>query len=98
MKLLTVPEVAAILRVDRSTIYEWARERWLPSVALTPRAIRFRESDLEEFIRARGRSNSKGQFEANKPGQNYAPAHRPEPYRPTRRRLLPGSKRGGNFV
>lgn len=50
-RLLTVNEAAVKLGVKRATMYEWARERRIPTVKLFGRALRFRESDLEKLIR-----------------------------------------------
>lgn len=54
--LLTTGEVAAILRVSRSTVHEWATSGTLPSIKLGkgPRAPRrFDPAVLREWIRAR---------------------------------------------
>jgi len=48
--LLTAQQVAEKLGVKRSTAYQWAYERRLPTVKLG-RALRFRESEIEKFIR-----------------------------------------------
>ena len=50
-RLLTVEEAATKLGVKRATLYEWARERRIPTVKLFGKALRFRESDLEKLIR-----------------------------------------------
>lgn len=57
-RLLTADEVAAILRVGRSTVYEWARRGDLPSVVLHRgrgrNVRRWEPSAIDAFI-ARGR-------------------------------------------
>jgi len=50
-RLLTVNEVAQILGVKRSTVYQWAYQRRLLTVKLRGRALRFRLSALERIIR-----------------------------------------------
>ena len=56
-KLLAVDEAAAILKVKPGTIYDWASRGVLPHVRILAGhrrpVIRFRRSDLEEFIRDR---------------------------------------------
>lgn len=84
-KLLRASEVAEILQVDRSTIYEWAREGWLPSVALTPGTVRFRETDVEEFVQKRARPNGNG---ASRQNHAHHSAPTKEPHKVTKRRLL----------
>jgi len=58
-RLLTAEDVADLLRVGRSTVYEWARRGDLPCVVLRRgrgRAVRRWEPDaIDAFIRA-GRS------------------------------------------
>lgn len=49
-KLLTVPEVAKILRVSRSAAYSLVRVRELPAVRIG-RSLRVRPETLERFIR-----------------------------------------------
>jgi excisionase family DNA binding protein len=62
-QLLTADEVADLLRVGRSTVYEWARRGDLPCVVLRQgngRAVRRWEARaLDEFIR-RGRTSAEG--------------------------------------
>ena len=54
--LLTAPEVAAILRLGRSTVYEMSRRGELPSVEIRQgrgRTIRrWRASDIAAFVEA----------------------------------------------
>ena len=53
-RLLVVHEVAALLRVSRSTVAEWSRRGLLPSVVLSRgrgRSVRrWRAADVEAFI------------------------------------------------
>jgi excisionase family DNA binding protein len=52
-RLLTTREVADRLRVNAETVLRWHRRGDLPSVRLSTRAIRFRETDVEAFVEAR---------------------------------------------
>ena len=53
-RLLSVSQVAEMLCVKESTIYCWSYERRLPTVKLG-RALRFRLSVIEAFIKANER-------------------------------------------
>ncbi len=53
--LLTVKDVAAILRVHPNTIYEKARKAEIPSVRTSGSRIRFREREVKEWIDIRSR-------------------------------------------
>jgi excisionase family DNA binding protein len=46
-----VPEVAEVLRVPVSTVYEWIAERRLPHVKLGHRTLRVDRADLLAWIR-----------------------------------------------
>lgn len=50
--LLTVPEVAQILRVDRSYVYRIIREGRLPALRPTPSKTRVVKSELSAFLDA----------------------------------------------
>ena len=50
--LLTVREVAALLRVDRSYVYRLIREGRLPVVRLTPHKTWVPKADLLAFLEA----------------------------------------------
>jgi len=50
-RLLKPREVAEILGVALSTVYQWAYERRIPHVKLRGRALRFRLSAIEKTIR-----------------------------------------------
>ncbi len=47
--LLTVDEVASMLRVQKSTIYKWTHIKFIPHVKVGGR-IRFREQDIEAWL------------------------------------------------
>jgi excisionase family DNA binding protein len=48
--LLTVPEVAKILRINPETVRNWARDGRLSPVPLPSRMLRFRRSDVEALL------------------------------------------------
>ena len=48
-RLLSVPEVAALLGVSRAQIYRYVAAG-LPCVRLSDRVLRFRASDLERWV------------------------------------------------
>lgn len=50
-RLLRPAEVAEILQVHQSNVYRMARRGVLTSVVLPPKTLRFRQSDIESFIR-----------------------------------------------
>lgn len=60
MRLLTVKEVADVLRVTPARVYEMGRLRVLPAVRLG-RTVRFDEAELQKFIVGGGRPGNKGE-------------------------------------
>lgn len=71
-KLLTVKEVQQILRVSRSTIYQWIREGALPVVNLRKngarRILRIEQRKLEVFLYDKGREVTSDQRRGEKMG------------------------------
>ena len=57
-KLLTAKQLAEILQVDLSTIYWWSHTEFIPYVKLG-KCVRFRESEVESWLKERGRSGRK---------------------------------------
>ena len=49
-RLLDVREVAAMLGVKHTTVYQWAYQRRLPVIKLMGHALRFRLSDIQRLI------------------------------------------------
>ena len=58
--LLTVPEVADLLRVQESTVYTWAESGALP-VYRVGRLLRFRSSEVEAWLAGRAASGRLGE-------------------------------------
>ena len=52
--LLTVDEAAAFLKIKRTTLYTWAYRQQIPSQKVG-RALRFRQSELEEWLNSQSR-------------------------------------------
>jgi excisionase family DNA binding protein len=50
MRVLTVDEVAALLRVDRKTVYEMVKRGELPGVRRVGRTIRVHEPSLVAWL------------------------------------------------
>lgn len=53
--LLIVDEVSMITRLPKATVYEYARTGLLPCVRFG-RSIRFKKSDIQDFINTGGKS------------------------------------------
>ena len=51
-RLLTVQEVADLLGVQPSTVYQWTHEGFIPYVKLG-RLVRFREGEISQWIEKR---------------------------------------------
>ena len=51
-KLLTIDDLARILLVKKSTIYQWVHLRLIPFVKVG-RFVRFREKDIERWLSSR---------------------------------------------
>ena len=49
-QLLDVREAAALLKISPGSLYHWLSQGRIPVVRLGPRCVRFRRSDLEEWI------------------------------------------------
>lgn len=63
-RLLRISEVQALTGLARSTIYAWsAQGRFPPAIRLSPRAVRWIESDVKEWLRERV-AEGKGDAEA----------------------------------
>jgi len=52
-KLYTLDEMAALLQVDRRKIVEWVQYRRIPYVLLNGEKIRFRMTDIAEWVENR---------------------------------------------
>jgi len=48
-KLLTTEEIAELLGVRESTIYQWTQQGFIPHVKLG-RLVRFREADITKWL------------------------------------------------
>lgn len=51
LQLLTVEEVAELLKVSPITIYRWLDSGQLPKVKFSRRAVRIKREDLQRFIK-----------------------------------------------
>ncbi|MCX8167335.1 MAG: helix-turn-helix domain-containing protein [Candidatus Micrarchaeota archaeon] len=49
-ELLTPEEVAQLLKVDKITIYSWIERKLITYVRINKKVVRFRYSDIEDFI------------------------------------------------
>ena len=59
IKLLKPEEIADLLNVKVSTVYQWARESYLPSVSLglgKKKVVRFNRDDVETWVLERSKS------------------------------------------
>jgi len=57
-RLLTPEQIAELLGVKQSTIYQWTHQGFIPHVKVG-RLVRFREADIEKWLEkrsAKGRS------------------------------------------
>jgi excisionase family DNA binding protein len=48
--LLTIHEVAELTGLAVGTLYHWVSQRRIPAVRFSSRCVRFRRSDIEEWI------------------------------------------------
>lgn len=49
-ELLTPEEVAKLLKVNKRTVYYWIEKRAIPYIKFNRKVVRFRPSDIEEFL------------------------------------------------
>lgn len=62
---LTIKEVASLIGVSRNTLYCWQKDRDFPTaLRVGIRAIRFRRSEVDEWLEARPRA--KGEIGLNR--------------------------------
>lgn len=52
IQLLTVPQLAELLRVSKTSVYRLVERRQVTFIRL-PRGLRFRREDIEAFMRSR---------------------------------------------
>lgn len=51
MELLTIQELMAIFKVDRSTIFRWDKAGRLPKKIKIGKAVRWRKDEIEKMIK-----------------------------------------------
>jgi len=51
-KLLTVDDVAKVLSVKKSTIYQWVHMRLIPYIKVG-RFVRFKEKDIQKWLQSK---------------------------------------------
>jgi excisionase family DNA binding protein len=66
-RLLTTREVADELGVTPDTVLTWTRERGLPAIRLTSRAIRFRPAEVEAWLAERETANGAAEERVTEP-------------------------------
>ena len=49
-RLLTIDDVAEMLQVKKSTVYSLVQRRFIPFIKLSRKLLRFRESEIREWI------------------------------------------------
>lgn len=49
-ELLTIPDLARLLKVPKATIYGWRHQRRTPPAIKVGRHVRFRLSDVQEWL------------------------------------------------
>ncbi|WP_119335144.1 helix-turn-helix transcriptional regulator [Hydrogenophilus thermoluteolus] len=58
-RILRLPEVIAITKISRPTIYRWAREGLFPApLKLGPRAIGWRADEIDAWLESRDRKQN----------------------------------------
>lgn len=73
-RLLTARQVADLLGVSTETVLRWTRRGDLPAIKLPGGAVRFRASELDEWIEERAtlRRGSANQPDERRPGGTVA--------------------------
>lgn len=51
-KLLTVEQLSELIKISRSTLYEWTHTGFIPHYKF-PKGVRFRELEIEKWLRRR---------------------------------------------
>jgi excisionase family DNA binding protein len=58
-RLMTMEEVGNMIGVDRSTIYTWKRKGLLPHYKIGKRAVRFKQSEILQWVETWKRSTER---------------------------------------
>ena len=61
-RLLNVDEVAKLLGLSKGSIYHLVSQRRIPCVRLSARCLRFRESEIQDFIKKLAANAPSDQF------------------------------------
>lgn len=62
-KLYTIEEMAALLNVDKRKLVEWVQHRRIPYVKVNNELIRFRVSEIVEWVKKKQNAKKKQTFE-----------------------------------
>jgi len=57
-KLLTPQQIADVLGVKLSTVYQWTHQQYIPHVKLG-RLVRFKEADIDKWLTQRSQAGRK---------------------------------------
>lgn len=49
-QLLTPEELAKLLKINKRTVYYWIEKRLINYIRINHKVVRFRHTDIEEFI------------------------------------------------
>ena len=61
IELLTRQQVEKILGIRRSTVYKWIRQgRLINPIQLSPGSVRWRKSELEDWINSQPKATGEG--------------------------------------
>ncbi len=66
-QLLTARQVADMIGVSTETVLRWTRRGTLPAIRLPGGAIRYREDELDQWLRVRSTTNISVDLVANWP-------------------------------
>ncbi|HOX27800.1 MAG TPA: helix-turn-helix domain-containing protein [bacterium] len=61
-RLFTIDEMSVLLQVDRRKLVEWIQHRRIPFVVVNRDHIRFKMSDIAEWIGTRNKPKGKFRF------------------------------------
>ena len=70
-QLITLEELSKILGVKKATLYAWVSKKKIPFIKLSARLVRFRESEIQDWLSQKSSSPVLWNQPCKKPKKSY---------------------------